>query len=43
MLSNPNYRVDEKTDGIADDIEEGVFDVSLEEIVEVEEIEVIEE
>lgn len=43
MLSNPNYRVDEKTDDIAEDIEEGVIDVSLEEIIEVEEIEEIEE
>ena len=43
MLSNPNYRVDEKTDDIAEDIEEGVIDVSPDEIVEVEEIEVIEE
>lgn len=39
MLSNPNYRVDEKTDDIAEDIEEGVIDVSSEEIVVVEEIE----
>lgn len=39
MLSNPNYRVDEKTDDIAEDIEEGVVDVSLEEIIEVEESE----
>ncbi len=39
MLSNPNYRVDEKTDDIAEDIEEGVVDVSSEEIIEVEEIE----
>lgn len=43
MLSNPNYSVDEKTDDIAEDIEEGVVDVSSEEIIEVEEIEEIEE
>jgi len=43
MLSNPNYRVDEKTDDIAEDIEEGVIDVSPEEIIEVEEIKKIEE
>ena len=39
MLSNPNYRADVKTDDIAEDIEEGIIDVSLEEIVVVEEIE----
>ena len=43
MLSNPNYRADEKTDDIAEDIEDGVIDVSLEEVIEVEEIEEIEE
>lgn len=39
MLSNPNYREDEKTDDIAEDIEDGVIDVSSEEIIEVEESE----
>lgn len=43
MLSNPNYRGDEKTDDIAEDIEEGVVDVSSEEIIKVEEIAEIEE
>lgn len=43
MLSNPNYRVDEKTDDIAEDIEEGVIDVSPEDVVVVEEIEENEE
>lgn len=39
MLSNPNYRADVKTDDIAEDIEEGIIDVSPEEIVVVKEIE----
>lgn len=39
MLSNPNYRADVKTDDIAEDIEEGIIDVSPEDIVVVEEIE----
>ena len=39
MLSNPNYRADEKTDDIAEDIEDGVIDVSPDDIIEFEEIE----
>lgn len=42
MLSNPNYSADEKTDDIAEDIEDGVIDVNPEEIVVVEEIAEIE-
>lgn len=42
ILSNPNYRIDEKTDDMAENIEEGVIDVSSDEIIEVEEIEEIE-
>lgn len=40
MLSNPNYRVDEKTENLVDGIEDGIIDVNSEENINVEDIEV---